>query len=141
MTSRITSFFAFVLLAVMAAGCTKKETKTQGLAGNWEWKSTDGGLGAHLHQTPASTGKTERLKLTTDFKYYRYTNNLLSEEGSYQLSNQTCIHDHTLKTVIRFSGSQQGLMVEAMGPQQLVLSDENFDGVTLLYERNNLMDN
>lgn len=141
MTIKLTHLFAIVLLTALAAGCSKKVNKTEGLTGNWEWKSTDGGLAAHLHQTPASTGKTKRLKLSSNFQYYRYTNNTLTEQGTYQLAEQTCIHDQKLKTVIRFSGAEETLMVENVDQQQLLLSDENYDGVTILYERNNLMDN
>lgn len=125
----------------MVAGCSKKISKQQGLTGHWEWKSTDGGLAAHLHQTPASTGKTEQLKLGSNFRYYRYTNNILTQEGTYQLREQACIHDQKLKTVIDFSGTEQALMVENVSAQQLLLSDESYDGINILYERNNLMDN
>ena len=141
MTSKLIHLFAIVLLTALAAGCSKKVNKAEGLTGRWEWKSTDGGLAAHIHQTPATTGKTEQLRLSGTLQYFRYTNNVLTEEGTYHLSERYCIHDQKLKTVILFSGNQEALMVENVDEQQLVLSDENYDGLTLLYERNDLMDN
>lgn len=141
MTSWLTHLFAIVLLTALVAGCSKKVNKAEGLTGSWEWKSTDGGLTAHIHQTPATTGKTEQLRLSGTLQYFRYTNNVLTGEGTYHLTERYCIHDQKLKTVIQFSGAEEALMVESLHGQQLVLSDENHDGVTLLYERNNLMDN
>ena len=141
MSSRLTYLVTIVLMASFISSCSKNVNKAEGLAGSWEWKSTDGGLAAHLNQTPATTGKTNQLKLTSSFQYFRYTDHVLTEEGTYSLSQRACIHDQKLKTVIQFSGSEQALMVENINQQDLVLLDENYDGVIIFYERRNSMDN
>ena len=137
MTNKLHSLLALILMAIFATGCTKQIETTHALSGTWEWKSTDGGLGFHLHQTPATTGTTQQLELKSNLQYVRYTNNAVTEEGTYSFTEQACIHDGQKKNIIHFSGSPQTYMVEKIAQQQLVLSDEHYDGVEILYERKN----
>jgi hypothetical protein len=44
---------------------TPKSTIT-GIVGTWVWERTDGGFGNHIHDTPASTGKTIAFTLAAD---------------------------------------------------------------------------
>lgn len=136
MTNKLYSI-AIALMASLIIGCSKQVDQQQGLAGAWEWKSTDGGLGFHLHETPATTGKSEQLILTNNLRYSRYTNHVVTEEGAYTLTDRTCIHDKKSKTVIQFSGALQDIMVESMDRKKLVLSDEHYDGFEFIYERKN----
>lgn len=141
MTNKLHYLLAFMLMATFTTSCTKQVQNGEALAGTWEWKSTDGGLGFHLHLTPASTGQREQLKLTGNLRYFLYINNVMKEEGSYALWDQPCIHDKKKKTVIRFSGALQDRMVEKVDREQLVLSDEHYDGFEFMYERKNEQDN
>ena len=141
MTSRLNLLFAIMVMALFITGCSKQMGNAEGLTGTWEWKSTDGGLANHLHQTPSTTGIKEQLKLTNGLQYIRYKDGFVTEEGTYTLSEKACIHDKKLKSVIQFSDAAGALMVENVDPQQLILSDEHFDGLEIRYERKNLKDN
>jgi hypothetical protein len=121
----------------LAIGCSKSQEKSsmqENLAGTWQWIRTDGGIAAHIHNTPANTGKNVELKITADGKYAIYTNDILTAEGTYTLETKRCIHDHTDKTFINFS-SDQDLMVEKLTNDQLDVSDDAYDGFASVYKR------
>jgi hypothetical protein len=124
------------LITLTAASCQDEGTKNNersGLAGTWEWLSTDGGI-AGMHYTPSSTGKTMTLTITSDLKFYRYENNVLQAQGTYALSERKCIHTGENKPMLVFS-DLQNLTVENEISDTLELSDENYDGMNSTFKR------
>jgi hypothetical protein len=99
--------------------------------GTWSWKSSSGGI-AGTTATPSSTGKNIDLKLTSDGKYFYFTNGIISSQGTYNLGSQNCIHDHSDKKVLIFS-NDESMMVEKIDNSSLLLSDEHYDGFSNSY--------
>jgi hypothetical protein len=109
---------------------------SSGLTGTWHWIGTDGGIGNHIHDTPASTGETLQLTLTADGKFFRYVSGKLVSKGTYTLTQRDCIHSKENKPFIQFVTSpERNLMVERMDSQTLELSDEVYDGIIMQFSR------
>ncbi|HUQ96601.1 MAG TPA: hypothetical protein VM010_02980 [Chitinophagaceae bacterium] len=129
-----------VLLVFGATACARKtisaptNTGNNKLADSWQWLRTDGGLAFHIHNTPLSTGNAVVLKINSDSTYAFYTNNALTEKGTYTLQWHKCIHDGTEKNKLVFS-SGNALMIEKMAGDTLTLSDEHHDGLSSQYLR------
>ena len=134
--------FAVVIALVIIAACTKytdvpskiETTSDTTLVGTWQWVRTDGGIADNIHDTPAATGKQLELQLSGDGVYAVFTNGTLTSQGTYNLEKRTCIHDRATKTYLVFS-ADPGLMVEEINKTNLLVSDENADGVDHLYKR------
>jgi hypothetical protein len=129
-------YIAF-LITLLFTAC-KKETDAgpKDIIGNWNWVRTDGGIGFHIHLTPANTGKNIELRLMNGNNYAFYTNGALTSQGSFTTRLQRCIHDGTDKRVIDFSQTADAdMMVERVNEQTLILSDDFFDGMTEEYSR------
>jgi hypothetical protein len=131
----------FLLCISLATACSKRthiqkseSNKAEGLTGTWLWLRTDGGLGNHIHDTPATTGNNIDITFGSDSTYAIRKNGTLTESGTYSVKPKTCIHDKTEKPLIQFS-SGTGLMIELLDSGNLSLSDEAFDGVGRLYKR------
>jgi hypothetical protein len=128
--------FLIILPAFAFIACSKNDetAAVASLAGNWQWVSTDGGIAAHIHETPANTGKNIELKITADGTYTVYTNGQLSSAGTYTIETRKCIHDHANKPFIIFSADRD-VMIENLDVISLEVSDEAYDGVGSLYKR------
>ena len=125
-----------IVMIISITSCSKRADKPSvedSLTGTWEWVSTNGGIANHIHETPASTGENIYLKITTDGNYFRYTNGVLTSNGTYVLLTRKCIHDLTDKTFIDFS-SDYDFMIERLDKQNLEVSDEAFDGIGSSYK-------
>ena len=106
------------------------------LEGTWKWARTDGGIGNHIHETPASTGKNIDLVLTNDH-YSIYTNGSLTSQGVYTLESRNCIHDNTTKPVINFSSPEDAdMMIETLNGLVMELSNDVYDGTKSIYSKN-----
>lgn len=133
-------YFAPALFAVFLFMACSKENQANNkpgaeLSGSWEWERTDGGIAAHIHHSPQTTGKNIELQFAGN-RYFVYTNGILSSEGTYALKSRTCIHDYAEKSFIDFSSAADpDLMIESQDGLTLVLSDEAFDGVSSRYKR------
>jgi hypothetical protein len=139
MKNRFSCLLTTISIIVVMAGCSKQKEKPsiqEKLTGTWQWASTDGGIAAHIHRTPANTGKNVDLKITADGKYAIFTNDILTSEGTYTLETRKCIHDHANKTYIKFS-SDPDFMVEYVDAERLEVSDEAYDGLGSKYRRKN----
>jgi hypothetical protein len=132
-------FYLLIVLVLFISSCIKQANKISndtGLAGTWQWVSSDGGISNNIHNTPSSTGKNIDLIITSDNKYFLYTNSILTSQGTYVLEIRSCIHDHKDKTLINFSSAfEQDMMVEKLDKDHLELSDEVYDGTGSSYKR------
>ncbi|MDQ3278966.1 MAG: hypothetical protein M3Q06_11615 [Bacteroidota bacterium] len=129
----------FFLAAVTLAACTKKEmsdlTGTR-FHGTWEWIKTEGGIANNIHETPQSTGKRITLQMTIENRYVITVNDAISSQGFYTAESRKCMHDGTTKSFLNFSEEKdKDLMVESVGENTLILSDEAHDGLTSTYGR------
>jgi len=132
----LSSVYLVSASVLLLLSCSKQKDTDPGLAGNWEWVSTNGGIANHIHETPASTGKNVQLNITADNKYSVYTNGALTSQGTLSFTGQACIHDHTNKKVIVFSNpADQAMMIERIDNSFLELSDNAYDGVGSVYKR------
>jgi len=134
-----------IMLAVLQSGCKKSsqiqtESETlpisNSLEGSWIWTRTDGGIAAHIHETPASAGRTVKLVLRSDNTYTIYTNGNLSSQGTYSINSHNCIHEGVNKPLIDFSNDMDWT-VESVINNVLSLSDEAYDGIISQYKRGN----
>lgn len=134
LTKRI---FAVVCIITMLNACKKNETminENVSLVGTWRWERTDGGIGNHIHETPATTGMQVLLELSSDHFYAVRTNGAVTEQGTYTLTERVCHHDQKEKTFLTLSGSR-GWMIEDFDVNKLRLSDEYADGVFIQYRK------
>ena len=121
-----------LFLFTITTSCSENNVDSgKNLVGTWSWKSSSGGI-AGTTETPLSTGKNIDLKLTSDGKYFYFTNGIILSQGTYNLVTQNCIHDHTDKKVLIFS-NDESMMIEKIDNSNLSLSDENYDGFSNLY--------
>jgi uncharacterized iron-regulated membrane protein len=124
-----------LLTLVLLAGCVKNnETNDHtDLIGSWQWVRTDGGIGNHIHQTPATTGNQVELRLSAGNHYAIYTNGTTTQQGTYYIETRQCIHDQTAKRVLVFTNGSGDMMVEYKSNDTLSLSDDHYDGIGSLY--------
>lgn len=128
---------AVVFIMIMLNACTKDKTALEenvSVMGTWRWDRTDGGIGNHIHETPATTGMHVLLELSNDYTYTIKTQGTVTEQGTFTLSEKECHHDKTQKVFITFSGSR-GWMIEDINVDKLRLSDEFADGVFIQYSK------
>jgi hypothetical protein len=112
----------------------EQEAPTKTLIGKWNWVRTDGGLAAHIHETPKTTGKKIILEFKENNQYRKYINGVLQAQGTYSLSSRKCIHDLQEKQVISIP-SEMEMMIESLDENNLQLSDDNPDGMASQYQR------
>src|SRR6478735_9139816 len=125
---------------ILLPSCNKtveKQTVNEQLTGSWKWIRSDGGIGYNIHDTPASTGKEKVLYLHADHTYTITINNVLFSEGVFRIQSKQCIHDGTNKSFIEFD-NVPGMMVESLGSNVLMLSDEVYDGVVSEYHKDGI---
>lgn len=136
---KISALLPACLLILALSDCSKYTPSSQKpgeLAGTWNWVKTDGGFGFHIHDTPASTGKTIQWKFTSDGRYSIYQNGSLVSQGNYTLKSAKSIRDHSEKKVIHFEGANEpDWMILELTHQQLEITDNNYDGVSSIYSR------
>lgn len=123
----------FIITSFISVSCqTGNEIliSDTGIAGEWEWVRTDGGIAYHIHETPASTRENIEWKFTDERKYFIYVNGTRTSEGTYSLTKRSCIHSHEEKLWIDFSSSSDmDMMIESIDAEILELSDEMYDGI------------
>ncbi|QNF32043.1 hypothetical protein HUW51_04610 [Adhaeribacter swui] len=134
-----------LLALVLTTACEKEDIQTSKtsqnedastvtLVGKWEWVRSDGGIAAHIHETPKSTGQTIVLEFKENNQYVKYVNGNIKSQGTYSLSTRKCIHTQEEKQVIS-TPDEMDMMIEKMDNNSLELSDENSDGIGSQYKR------
>lgn len=125
------------VLTVFFISCTKDDQPDIGAAaGTWQWVNTEGGIGGHIQETPASTGNQIELTLNSDHTYTEHTNGSVTGQGNFRLEKRKCIHDGQDKPML-ILGPDQSMMIERPAADTLVLSDEFADGAQIVYSRKN----
>lgn len=128
-----------VCMAGLFSSCSKKDdipVNDTSLAGTWRWTNTDGGIAAHIHDTPASTGKEVNLVLSNNNQYAFYTNGVLSSSGTFTILDRQCPHTGSSKQYIDFSDpADTDMTIETVVTSTLFLSDDFMDGTTSRFIR------
>ena len=106
----------------------------QNVEGTWTWTRTQGGVGNHILQTPASEGKTVEIQFTAANTYVIKTNGVVSSQGSYELKTRNCIHTGGTKTLVDLSANED-IVIENFDASSLQFSDELHDGLQSFYQR------
>lgn len=125
-----------LFLILFLTSCTEQinsKNEVSTLTATWSWVSSSGGI-AGTTINPTTTGKSIKLKISSDGNYTIYTNEKITSQGTYKLEIKKCIHDHTDKNIIVFS-NDSSMMIEKIDYINLFLSDEFYDGFTSTYIR------
>lgn len=134
----------FIITSFISVSCqtdNKILINDTGIAGEWEWIRTDGGIAYHIHETPASTNENIEWILTDKRRYSIHINGTLTSEGTYSLEKRKCIHSHKDKLWIDFSSpSDMDMMIENVDAETLELSDEMYDGIGSQFRRKGITD-
>src|ERR1700710_2866317 len=81
-----------LFLAIGLICCSSERNLTNtGLYGKWNWVSTDGGIGFHIHNNPASTGNSIQLILLKDNTFSIVKNGKEVSNGKYELTTQKSV--------------------------------------------------
>ena len=133
----VTTLCQVLIFSLLLISCKKNDDAfNDSIVGSWKWTSSIGGIGG-FKITPITSGTNIELKITPDNNYIYTTNAVISSEGFFTSSLVNCIHDHTDKKVIDFSSpNDNSLMVEKVDKNNLVLSDDAYDGYIHNYSRN-----
>jgi hypothetical protein len=125
-------FYAFILISCEKENnaLNDEEFNVDPFMGTWEWVRSDGGLAFHIHNTPASTGKTVTYTFTYDMKYILYENGFVVSTGTFTKKKKKCIHSAEEKWFIDLSSpSDRDFMIEKQLGNDLETSDEAADGI------------
>jgi len=128
------------ILAIGFISCTadgQTEITNSDLIGKWNWVSTDGGIAANIHKTPASTGNTLQLNLMKSFTYSITQNGNVVENGKYELVLKKSIYSGEMEKFIQCTkteGEQSQSIVttgiiKVYETNHMSISDNNPDGI------------
>jgi hypothetical protein len=132
-----------VLLFILAIGfisCTadgQTDITNSDLTGKWNWVSTDGGIAANIHRTPASTGNTLQLSLMKNYTYTIIQNGNVVENGKYDLVLKKSIYSGEMEKFIQCTKtegeSSQNIVttgiIKVYETNHMSISDNNYDGI------------
>ncbi|MGH1387583.1 hypothetical protein [Kordia sp.] len=118
------NYFLLLFIGIALVSCSNDDdnspdTSTQ-IIGNWNWVKSSGGI-TNITHTPASTGNTQRLEITsTVFK--SYFNNELVLEKDYSLeTRESSINSQVYEMIIL--GDQPNLVVEIIDNRLFISGD------------------
>lgn len=128
------------ILAIGFISCTadgQTEITNSDLTGKWNWVSTDGGIAANIHKTPASTGNTLQLSLMKNYTYTVTQNGNVVENGKYELVLKKSIYSGEMERFIQCTdtdGEQSPSIltngiIKIYETNHMSISDNNPDGV------------
>jgi len=113
------------------------------IVGKWKWKSTKGGIGNKINETPQTTGKTIYLELKENYEYSIEVNGIEVSSGIYELTMEKSIYSGRPEKFIHIPNNQgtdeivtKGL-VKSNGTNKLVIDSNIFDGIISNYEKIN----
>jgi len=127
----------FILISGMISCTSDNETEIHNfdLIGKWNWISTDGGIGFHIHETPNSTGKIVELNIKDDNHYAIQENGSEVVNGTYEIVMKASIYSLDIERFIIYSAEYQNQntvvsgVIRVLENNKLSISDNNFDGI------------
>lgn len=115
---------------------------TSDITGTWNWLSTDGGIGFHIHNTPASTGKTITLSISEDYQYEIKENDVSKSKGTYTLILKNSIYSGNPARFIEISDDNYinqhvvlNGIISIADEQQLNIADNFHDGIASQFSK------
>ncbi len=129
-----------MILIISVISCRSSDDETTisnvDLVGTWNWISTDGGINGQINDTPQSTGKTIHLVLTKGFKFSITENGKETSNGTYKLNMEKSIYSGNSERFIVLSNNSGFIMkgiINVYNTNELIIADNNFDGVSSTY--------
>ena len=129
-------FFIFILFAMFSCSSDEiTEIDNSDLIGNWNWTTTDGGIGFNIHETPETIGKTIHLNLSKNYTFSITENGNEISNGTYVLIMKKSIYSGKLERFIQFPENYQytGIVMKGIikiyESNKLDISDNNYDGI------------
>ena len=123
----------FLLTLIFSCSTREDELSNDNYVGTWNWVSTDGGI-VNTHQTPASTGIVRTLTFARENAYKIIENDVVVNEGTYNIVRDISSLDHVEKTFINFS-NYADLMVQSVDSENLFLTEDANDGFSYHYSK------
>ena len=139
-------FLLYLLFIFILFGCTDElEGIAPGsdLTGVWSWTNTVGGLAAHIHETPETTGNTVQLVLNKDLTYEVLENNVEVSSGEYSLTKEESIYSNELENYITLVDNfyLQNVVLNGIVSVEdgsvLTISDNAYDGIGSRFTKEN----
>ena len=133
--------FILTLGIISCSSDNETEINNSDLVGEWNWTNTDGGIAAHIHETPETTGKIIRLKLMGNYEYSVTENGIEISSGVYELNMKKSIYSGEMERFIQFPENQQYIgivkrgIIKTYDNNKLDISDNNYDGVGSGFEK------
>jgi hypothetical protein len=133
--------FILTLGIISCSSDNETEINNSDLVGEWNWTNTDGGIAAHIHETPETTGKIIRLNLMGNYEYSVTENGTEISSGIYELNMKKSIYSGEMERFIQFPENQQYIGIVTRGiiktyeNNKLDISDNNYDGIGSGFEK------
>lgn len=133
--------FILTLGIISCSSDNETEINNSDLVGEWNWTNTDGGIAAHIHETPETTGKIIRLNLMGNYEYSVTENGTEISSGIYELTMKKSIYSGEMERFIQFPENQQYIGIVTRGiiktyeNNKLDISDNNYDGIGSGFEK------
>jgi hypothetical protein len=134
-----------LFLAIGLISCSSQSNSTNtDLYGKWNWVSTDGGIGFHIHNTPASTGNAIQLILLKDNTFSIIKNGKEVSSGTYEITSQKSIFTGEMEKFItchQITENQEPLNIVTEGilkvseANKLEIKNNYPDGIGSVFER------
>ena len=94
--------FIFTLLLFSCNNNDLTKIENSDLIGKWNWRSTKGGIGGHINDTPQTTGKTIHLILSSDYTFSVIENGDTIADGTYLLTTRKSIYNGEMERFIDY---------------------------------------
>ncbi|MDR7209408.1 hypothetical protein [Flavobacterium piscis] len=128
------------ILAIGFISCSadgQNEITNSDLTGKWNWVSTDGGIAANIHKTPASTGNTLQLSLMKNYTYSITQNGNEVTTGKYELVFKKSIYSGEMERFIQCTETENvqsksiviNGIIKVYETNNMSISDNNPDGI------------
>ena len=133
--------FILTLGFISCSSDNETEINNSDLVGEWNWTNTDGGIAAHIHETPETTGKIIHLNLMRNYEYSVTENGTEISSGIYELNMKKSIYSGEMERFIQFPENQQYIGIVTRGiistyeNNKLDISDNNYDGIGSGFEK------
>jgi len=133
--------FILTLGIISCSSDNETEINNSDLVGEWNWTNTDGGIAAHIHETPETTEKIIRLNLMENYEYSVTENGTEISSGIYELTMKKSIYSGEMERFIQFPENQQYIGIVTRGiiktyeNNKLDISDNNYDGIGSGFEK------
>ncbi|EAR14022.1 hypothetical protein PI23P_05972 [Polaribacter irgensii 23-P] len=133
--------FILTLGIISCSSDNTTEINNSDLIGEWSWTNTDGGIAAHIHETPETTGKIIHLNLIGNYEYSVTENGTKISSGIYKLIMKKSIYSGEMERFIQLPENQQYIGIVTRGIiktyeiNKLDISDNNHDGIGSGFEK------